>query len=116
MAERPILTLSRAPESADLGPCCGCAGQRGRARTIVALPYRAAETTDGGTWGCDPCGLPQAGALAVLCDACLGDAPVESLSVVVGPAGQGRREPMARARERGAFDHDPTRHPELRAR
>lgn len=50
-----------------LGPCCAC-GQRD-ATTLCMLTLRS--PTPGKGWGCAQCGLPNDGALAVLCDACV---------------------------------------------
>jgi hypothetical protein len=60
-------TGSDAPQ---LGACCICEATDG-VRTIVMLPVKG--TVSGHGWGCVQCHLSMDGAIAVLCDACVGD-------------------------------------------
>lgn len=52
----------------DLGACCACGGSE-NVRNIICLNRKG--PTPGKGWGCFVCGLPQDGAVAVLCDDCL---------------------------------------------
>jgi hypothetical protein len=70
-----------------LGKCCGC-GCEGAAN-IVCLPLRSPAPGEG-CWGCLVCGLPQAGATAVLCDACL-SSNREPACACLGAPGENRR-------------------------
>jgi hypothetical protein len=57
-----------ADEGPTLGPCCVCETTNG-VHSIIMLGRRAA--LPGSGWGCFSCRLPNDGAFAVLCDACL---------------------------------------------
>ena len=61
--------LDLAPETS-LGACCACGGREGVV-TLVMLPLKG--TTPGCGWGCVVCGLSMDGAVAVLCNGCVGD-------------------------------------------
>lgn len=54
--------------TSDLAPCCACGGARA-VHTIVMLDVKG--PLEGRGWGCVVCGLPNDGALAVLCDVCV---------------------------------------------
>lgn len=73
-------------EKIKFGPCC-CCGQRPGTQ-IVSLPFYA--PVPGTGWGCYICGLPQDGAVAVVCDACMQEER-EIRYAVVGRAWQDRR-------------------------
>jgi len=89
----------------DLGPCCACRTVGPTVRTIMMLSVRA---PGGHGWGCLQCGLPQAGAIAVLCDRCLEtNAPI--LDVCYGYPSSGGR--VARESCVEPFDHDMRMHP-----
>lgn len=95
----------------DLGPCCICAG--GGAVNVLTLPQRSA--TPGRGWGCVRCGLPSDGAVAVVCDVCLGRYRrnnAELSMCCTGYPGSDGRMPISDLAP-GAFAHDPARHPEL---
>lgn len=51
----------------DLGPCCACGGLTG-VRNVYMLHQRS--PMPGRGWGCLQCGLPNDGAIAVVCDDC----------------------------------------------
>lgn len=85
----------------DLGGCCACRKRGPAVRNIMTLPFRS--PTPGFGWGCIVCGLPNDGAVAVLCDACLkADAPIRD--VCHGYPKENRR--TARESLKEAFDHD----------
>ena len=65
---------------------------------------------DDGCWGCAQCGLPMAGAVAVLCDRCIADQkdPVEAC---LGASTDNRRIPISELPPE-PFGHDMTKHPE----
>jgi hypothetical protein len=56
-------------EEPNLGPCCACGKEGPDVRNIVMLDKLA--PIPGKGWGCFVCGLPNDGAVAVLCDRCL---------------------------------------------
>ncbi len=58
------------PEDQDFAPapCCAC-GVVGSHRNILQLGVHA--PLPGRGWGCVVCGLPNDGAVAVVCDACV---------------------------------------------
>lgn len=59
-----------------LGPCCMCGGETD-VTTIIMLDREAPEPGTG--WGCVVCGLPNNGAVAVVCESCIGrplEAPI----------------------------------------
>jgi len=62
-----------------------------------------------GCWGCVVCGLPAAGALAVLCDECL-ERRRPALYACVGAPCENHRVPRAELTER--FEHDLAKHDE----
>ena len=89
-----------------LGPCCNC-GRVDGVRNIVMLSRRG--PTPGRGWGCVVCGLPLDGAIAVMCDDCVGVG--EPKFVCSGyPVTPGRVPFNELSPER--FDHDPAKHPE----
>lgn len=89
----------------DFGPCCNC-GRTDGVRNIIMLSRRG--PTPGRGWGCVVCGLPLNGAIAVVCDDCVG---VEPKFVCLGyPVTLGRFPVADLPPER--FDHDMTKHPE----
>jgi hypothetical protein len=55
-----------------LGACCVCGGFN-MVQNIVLLGRAAPRPGTG--WGCVACGLPQDGAIAVMCDGCYGMEP-----------------------------------------
>ena len=86
-----------------LGSCCTCGTAEG-VRNIVTL-HRPAPMPGTG-WGCVVCNLPNDGAVAVLCDACL-DRPIRS--VCVGYADQDQRLAINELAP-GAFEHNERAH------
>lgn len=67
-------------ETADLGVCCAC-----RTRPAIGLVMLAVRAPVPGTgWGCVVCGLPQDGAVAVLCEDCGENEHMEILDVCSG--------------------------------
>lgn len=90
-----------AGDAPDLGPCCNCGTTVG-VTNMVMLHRRA--PVPGTGWGCMICRLPADGAVAVLCDGCLGQ---EVKAVCLGYPKEGRRTPV-KSLAPEAFDHDPT--------
>lgn len=96
----------------DLGPCCICERAGADVRNIMMLNKQAPQAGTG--WGCVVCGLPNDGAVAVVCDACIGDGTdVESRLrfVIAGYASEHQRVPIAQLS--GMHEHDRAQHPEL---
>ena len=62
-------------------------------------------------WGCLVCGLPNDGAIAVVCDNCL-EAETEILEVCHGHPHEGRRMALSVINE--PFEHDPAKHEIMR--
>jgi hypothetical protein len=88
-----------------LGPCCNC-GSEADVAHIVMLPRRG--PVPGFGWGCAACGLPPDGAIAVLCDHCIGQ---KVAFVCEGYPHAGKRAPVACLSE-DVFDHDMRLHEE----
>jgi hypothetical protein len=88
----------------DLGPCCAC--KRGGARNLLMLDRKA--PVPGTGWGCVICDLPSDGAVAVMCDECLGLVPLE---VCQGFAMTRARAPFS-SLSADWFGHDESKHPE----
>lgn len=93
-------------QAPNLGACCACGCQGDSVRNIVALRQLAPQPGTG--WGCTICGLPNDGAVAVLCDACL-HANVPIRWIVDGYAVDGKRVPIGGI-PAVIFQHDPQRH------
>lgn len=89
----------------DLGMCCACGQADPTVRNIMMLPKRAPHPGTG--WGCLVCGLPNDGAVAVVCDACL-EAKREITEVCSGFPAENRRAHVKSLIE--AFDHDMSKH------
>lgn len=89
-----------------LGACCDCGSQDRPVRHVVMLPVRSPEPGHG-CWGCLSCDLPQAGAIAVLCDDCAEVFNGRPLNIVLGSPDLNRRMPF---RDFEPFDHDLTKH------
>jgi hypothetical protein len=96
------------PENGKLnfGRCCACECEGAQVRNIVLIELRSPEPGEG-CWGCLTCGLPTAGAVAVLCDDCV-VAHNEPSLVCLGPPAANRRLPLDLLTER--FAHDPAKH------
>lgn len=90
----------------DLGPCCTCGG---RVDVVNVLMLSHAAPTPGTGWGCVVCGLPANGALAVLCDGCLGTQR-KPREICVGYPSAGERMPIEEAKQAPRFEHDLTKH------
>ncbi len=94
----------------DLGPCCACGKPHDETvRNIVTLDRRAPVAGTG--WGCLQCGLPMDGALAVVCDCCL-ESDADLKEVACGQLGEKQR--VALEKVTGPFEHDMSKHPEMR--
>lgn len=89
-----------------LGACCDCGRQDRPVRHVVMLPVRSPEPGHG-CWGCLTCDLPQAGAVAVLCDECAKSFNGRPLNIVLGSPDLNRRMPF---RDFEPFEHDETKH------
>ena len=90
------------------GSCCNCGRQGESVRNIIFVDMRSPEPGIG-CWGCLICDLPQAGAVAVLCDECLEISKVP-LNVCLGSPADNRRFPRSKLTE--PFDHDLAKHEE----
>ncbi len=85
----PTMDIDEVPdELGDLGACCACLCVGASVRNLVMLPVRA--PVPGTGWGCVVCGLPNDGALAVVCDLCL-DLNLEIVEAIDGYATKGQR-------------------------
>lgn len=91
-----------------LGSCCGCGKTHRTVRNVYSLGFEA--PIPGTGWGCVVCGLPENGAVAVICDACH-DAKKPILAVCVGYAGKDKRMSYDLAGTAAPFGHDVTKHP-----
>jgi hypothetical protein len=89
-----------------LGPCCHCMRDE-QSANLLLLNYDA--PIPGTGWGCAQCGLPDDGALAVMCDECM-EAEREVRYVCVGRPGAGARTPVESLT--AAFHHRLEHHPE----
>jgi hypothetical protein len=94
-------------ETIDFGPCCACRRSGPTVRNLICLDLRAPVAGTG--WGCVVCGLPSNGAVAVLCDACMG-ASADIVDVCHGYAATGMRSARAACTE--PFVHDESKHEE----
>jgi hypothetical protein len=100
----------------ELGPCCICEGTK-KVKNIFMLPV---ESPYGDGWGCLQCGLPPAGAVAVVCDRCMSALRrdrvdvAERLKFFCKPGDDdyvSGRAPMAELVGSPRHDHDMSRHP-----
>lgn len=89
----------------NMGQCCACNKPGRSVRNLVMIKKRA--PVPGSGWGCLVCDLPNDGALAVVCDACL-DGNVAPVYAIEGYA-EGKRR-MLVADLDGVFDHDRAKH------
>jgi hypothetical protein len=102
------LPLSEAVEwgpPTKLGSCCACGGPR--ARNVLMLHRKAPMAGRG--WGCLVCGLPNDGAVAVLCNACF-EADAEILYACAGYPGIDGRLPIRDLDREGVHEHDEAQH------
>jgi len=88
-----------------LGKCCVCGGSR-RVRNIVRLNKRATVAGQG-CWGCVLCGLPMAGAVAVLCDECF-EHDIQPRFACIGEPGDNARMVIELLTQ--PFEHDLAKH------
>jgi hypothetical protein len=97
------------PAPTKLGKCCCCGVENESVRNIMMMDRRIPDPVpEYGCWGCFQCGLPMAGAVAVLCDYCIADGRCHPEFVCVGAPADNRRIPVAGLAE---FHHDMTLHP-----
>lgn len=95
-----------------LGPCCVCERVGPSVRNVLMLSKRS--PIPGRGWGCFACGLPEDGASAVLCDACMptdGEPMPELRFACRGYPDTDGRVPYAELE--GEFHHDRRFHPEM---
>lgn len=90
-----------------LGACCDCGHEDRPVFHVVIIGMKSPEPGHG-CWGCLTCGLPQAGAIAVLCDQCAKTFNGRPVNIVVGSPDLNRRMPLADLHE--TFEHDETKH------
>lgn len=86
-----------------LGTCCVCGTDQGVVN-VMMLNQRG--PMPGYGWGCVVCGLPSDGAIAVVCDQCVGQ-PIKF--VCRGYPGENDRVPVHQLPVE-AFDHDEAKH------
>lgn len=91
-----------------LGACCNCGIEDETVRNIIMLNQRSPEPGIG-CWGCFACDLEQAGAVAVLCDACLEESNGQPKSICLGSPADNRRLDVKQL-DPAVFDHDLSRH------
>lgn len=92
----------------DLGLCCVC-GER-KADTVIMLPYKSPSPGKG--WGCFQCGLPNDGAVAVVCGECftgVGQKMPDIKYMVIGYPAENVRIPYEPDKLE-PFDHDEKKH------
>ena len=94
-------------KSTMLGACCNCGRQGESVRNLLCVDMRSPEPGIG-CWGCLTCDLPQAGALAVLCDRCMVVHNATPWNVCLGSPGDDRRMPVSELSE--PFEHDAAKH------
>jgi hypothetical protein len=102
------MNFGRKPHSKDLGPCCTC--NLKPATTVVFVNERA--PIDGTGWGCLRCGIPPNGAVSVICEDCK-KKQIPIKKVCVGKPAEGRRA-LLEMTTGEKFDHDYSKHPEIR--
>lgn len=93
-----------------LGRCCACNEAGPAVQNLLRIDLRSPEPGPG-CWGCERCGLPEAGAVAVLCDSCV-DAGRAPRYFCLGPPAENRRAPVELLNRDEPFQHDPVLHPE----
>jgi hypothetical protein len=105
-----LIGLTKAEEIRPAGPCCAC-GKPFPADSNVNLCFMDFRAPQPGTgWGCVVCGLPNDGAISVLCDACIARTDRVRMVCDGNPLGSGRLP-----RERAVvvpFAHDRKKHEE----
>lgn len=96
------------------GDCCACGKPLdGNDEHINLLSLKQRAPVPGTGWGCLVCNLPQDGAMAIVCDACLTN-EVEIKRVVYGRMTSGQRVPIG-SLSQDVFDHRPEPHAADRA-
>ncbi len=100
----------------NVGPCCKCGKEGPGVRQIIALDFEAPQANTG--WGCLGCGLPNNGAVAVVCDSCL-DSCLKNADeikfVLDGWPAEKKRLPIDQFKK-VPFEHDVKKHPELNSK
>lgn len=89
--------------------CCACGAKR-KSRNIVMLEQKA--LTPGKGWGCITCGLPNDGAVAVICDPCAQSGNPQICFVFDGYVLGGKVIPITEL-PNVPHVHNLTRHPEV---
>lgn len=90
-----------------LGSCCNC-GQQNTVQNILFIDRKSPEPGVG-CWGCIVCDLPQAGAVAVLCDECMAGSEGYPQHVCLGSPAENRRIPFSELSAE-PFQHDMAKH------
>lgn len=93
---------------ADNGTCCVCS-KRVHVHSVFLLGFKC--PIPGRGWGCRVCGLPEDGAIAVVCDECIGTYvnPLHHLRFICsGRPGLDGRTPLSQVG--GHHVHDLTKH------
>ncbi len=104
------LPATEADPDLRLGMCCICLMEHPTVRSIVMLDVKASQPGFG-CWGCLQCGLPMAGAVAVICDNCLDEYSAGNVKIglaCVGEPQNNQRIPLVSLTEK--FEHDMTKH------
>jgi hypothetical protein len=113
LSSRPTFVRAQSEgREINLGPCCACGGSS-MVRNILMLHFEGAVPGKG--WGCFQCGLPMNGASAVVCDSCL-ESGAEIMEIFYGLPADGGRMRMPPEGSRVPFDHDVSKHPEVKGR
>jgi len=92
----------------NLGACCACGQEKDTTHNVLMLDKLAPQPGTG--WGCVVCGLPQDGAVAIVCDNCLTTSATINY-VVDGFATDKKRKPYSTV-ENTSFEHDLSKHEE----
>ena len=95
----------------EYGTCCICSEDIIGISYIVELYFKAPAECQS-SWGCFKCGLPNEGAIAIICEKCADtDDVYEDIRFIMD--GFEDRLPVPPKCERVHHDHDYARHPEM---
>lgn len=108
MSEFDQMRFLAGSERPKLGACCNCGREDSLVRSIVFIDRKSPEPGDG-CWECALCNLPQAGAVAVLCDECLEKSKGYPERICLGFPADNRRMPFSEL-DPEVFKHDEFKH------
>lgn len=96
----------------NLGACCICEKNDETVINVIALHFRAPILGTG--WGCFKCGMPNNGALVVICDECMetydGKIDTSIKFIVSGYPAKRKRIPIELVDVKDRFQHDMAQH------